>query len=65
MDRVTAALEALGIVLVMAAVGWWVAEASSVPFGLCSAALTAWLASWLLQGARLPRRRRPEQRRNR
>jgi hypothetical protein len=58
--NVTGGLELLGILLVVLAAGWQVALHVGVPLGLCSSAVAAWLASWLLQGARLPRVRRPD-----
>lgn len=65
LNRVTGFLELLGVLLVLTAAGWWVAIVVSIPAGLVAAALLSWLASWLLQGARLPRRRRPERRNTR
>lgn len=63
-ERVTGALELLGILLVVLAAGWQVAALAGVPLGLFSSAVAAWLASWLLQGAHLPGAHRLDPRRN-
>jgi hypothetical protein len=65
LNRVTGFLELLGVLLVLTSAGWWVVTLAGVPAGLLSAALLSWLASWLLQGARLPHRRRPDRRNTR
>lgn len=58
MDRVTTGLEALGVLMIVAAVVWQVAVLVSGPVGLVAGALLAWLSSWLLQGAPIPRHRK-------
>ena len=58
MDRVTTALELLGMALVILAIGWQVAALTSVPLGLCGAATASWLMSAVLQGAALQSQRR-------
>lgn len=57
MERWTSALEFLGIVLIIVAIGWQIALLLSIPVALLAAGLLAFLASWILQGARLPRRK--------
>ncbi len=47
-------LETLGVLLLVLALGVEVSSHVGVPLGLCASALGCWLASWLLQGARLP-----------
>ena len=58
MQYVTSGLELLGIVLVITAAGLAVGDHFGLPAGLAAAAMVAWLASWVLQGAPLPRPRR-------
>ena len=58
MDKLTTALESLGLLLVVLAVGWQTAILIGVPLGLCATAVLLWLASWVLQACPMPGRKR-------
>jgi hypothetical protein len=57
-DAVTTALEGAAAVLLIVAAGWAVGDLAGVPAGLATSGACSGAASWLLQGAPVPSRRR-------